>query len=316
MSGPRDTREPRAVLIAGPTASGKSALALGLARALDGAVINADSQQVYREWRLLTARPSPEDEAAVPHFLYGHVSVASDYSVGAWLADLEAALAVCRARALRPIITGGTGLYSRALTEGLAPIPPVPRETRARAEAELARLGPDALLRRLAEHDPETAAAIDPANPARVLRALEVLEATGTGLAEWHRRTPPPLLPAEATVRLALTPPRAALYARCDARLDAMLEAGVLDEVARVMALGLDPSLPGMKAVGAPELMAHLRGEVPLPEALARAKTATRNYAKRQLTWIRNQMRDWPRLDSADASENLARARAIIEKAG
>jgi tRNA dimethylallyltransferase len=185
-----------------------------------------------------------------------------------------------------------------------------------RAETELARLGPEALFRRLAARDPETAATIDPANPARVLRALEVLEATGTGLAEWHRRTPPPPLPAEAAVRLALTPPRQALYARCDARLDAMLEAGVLDEVAHVMALGLDPSLPGMKAVGAPELMAHLRGELALDAALARAKTATRNYAKRQLTWIRNQMRGWQRLDLADATENLARALALIEKAG
>lgn len=306
----------RPVLIAGPTASGKSGLALALARDLGGAVINADSQQVYREWRNLTARPPAEDEAVVPHFLYGHVPLATDYSVGAWLDDLRAALEACRRRGLRPVIVGGTGLYFRALTEGLAPIPPVPRETRARAEAELAQLGPEALFQQLAARDPETAAGLDRANPARILRAWEVLEATGTGLAAWHRRTPPPLLPRAEAVALALTPPRAALYARIEARLDAMLEAGVLDEVTRVMALDLDPALPGMKAVGAAELMAHLRGELTRAEALARAKTATRNYAKRQLTWIRNQMRDWPRLEAGDASENLARARALIEKPG
>ena len=304
------------ILLAGPTASGKSALALALARELGGAVINADSQQVYREWRILTARPSAEEEAQAPHFLYGHVPLEADYSVGAWLSDVTAALGTCRARGLRPVIAGGTGLYFRALTQGLAPIPPVPPETRAAAEAALARLGPDTLFRRLAARDPETATTLDAANPARILRAWEVLEATGTGLAEWHRRTPPPLVPPRAAVCLALTPPRELLYARCGARLDAMLDAGVLDEVARVMSLGLDPTLPGMKAVGAPELMAHLRGELSLDEAIVRAKTATRNYAKRQLTWIRNQMRDWPRLSSGDASENLARARALVEKAG
>ena len=306
----------RPVLLAGPTASGKSALALALAGELGGAIVNADSQQVYREWRILTARPSAEEETQAPHFLYGHVPLDADYSVGRWLAEAAEALATCRARGLRPVIAGGTGLYFRALTQGLAPIPPVPPETRAAAEAALARLGPDTLFRRLAARDPETATTLDAANPARILRAWEVLEATGTGLAGWHRRTPPPLIPPADADRLALTPPREALYARCDARLDAMVEAGVLDEVARVVALGLDPSLPGMKAVGAPELMTHLRGEIPRDEAIARAKTATRNYAKRQLTWIRNQMRDWPRLDSADASENLARAYALIEKAG
>lgn len=307
---------PRPILIAGPTASGKSALAMALARRLGGAVINADSQQVYREWRILTARPSAEDEAEVPHFLYGEVSIAAAYSAGAWLADAAATLAACRDRALRPIIVGGTGLYFRALTGGLAPIPPIPPEIRSQVESELARLGPQALFRRLAARDPETAAAIDPANPARILRALEVLEATGTGLAEWQRRTGPPLLPLVQTVPLALTPPRELLYARAETRLDAMLEAGVLDEVAQVMALGPAPSLPGMKATGAAELMAHLRGELPLDAALVRAKTATRNYAKRQLTWIRHQMRGWQRLESPEATENLARGLALIENAG
>ncbi len=307
---------PRPVLLAGPTASGKSALALALARQFGGAVINADSQQVYREWRILTARPGPKEEAEVPHYLYGHVPLSVDYSVGTWLADLREALADCARHGLRPIVAGGTGLYFKALTEGLAPIPPVPPETRARAEADLARLGREALHARLAARDPETAAAIDRTNPARLIRAWEVLEATGTGLADWRRRTEPPLLPLAETVPFAVLPPRDALYARTDVRLDAMIAGGVLDEVVRVLDLGLDPSLPGMKAVGAPELMTHLRGELALNAALARAKTATRNYAKRQLTWIRNQMRDWHVLNSADPATNRAHATEWIAKAG
>ena len=304
------------ILLAGPTASGKSALAVALARRFGGAVVNADSQQVYREWRILTARPGPDEEAAVPHYLYGQVPLAADYSVGAWLADLRGALADCADHGLRPVIAGGTGLYFKALTEGLAPIPPVPAETRARAEADLARLGRDGLHARLSERDPATAAAIDADNPARILRAWEVLEATGTGLAEWQRRTEPPLLPLDRAIPLALTPPREVLNARADARLDAMVEQGVLDEVARVMGLGLDPRLPGMKAVGAPELMAHLRGELPLEEAVARAKAATRRYAKRQLTWIRNRMRGWHALTGAEPAENLAHATEWIANAG
>jgi tRNA dimethylallyltransferase len=307
---------PRPILIAGPTASGKSALALALARRLGGAVINADSQQVYRDWRILSARPTPDDEAQAPHFLYGHVALEAEYSASAWLRDLARVLEQCRARDLRPVITGGTGLYFKTLTEGLAPIPPIPPETRAEAEAELERLGLARLHARLAERDPETAAALDPANPVRVLRAWEVLEATGTGLAEWHSTTAAPLLPLDQTVALALTPPRDWLYARCDARFDAMLASGALDEVADVMALGLDPGLPSMKALGAPELMAHLAGDLSLAEAATRAKTATRRYAKRQMTWARNQMFRWKMLESHNAAENLGFATELTDKAG
>jgi tRNA dimethylallyltransferase len=306
----------KSILIAGPTASGKSALALALAKRLGGAVVNADSQQVYRDWRILSARPTLEDERQAPHFLYGHVALDAEYSAGAWLRDLVGVLEQCRARDLRPIITGGTGLYFKALTEGLAPIPPIPPEIRARAEAELQRLGPARLYARLAERDPETAAALDRANPARLLRAWEVLEATGAGLAEWRRATAAPLLPLDRTVAIALTPPRPWLRARCDARFDAMLADGVLDETARVMALGLDPALPGMKALGAPELMAHLAGELSLDEAVTRAKTATRRYAKRQLTWARNQMFHWQVLTGHNAAENLAIATQLTENAG
>ena len=304
------------ILIAGPTASGKSALALALARHLGGAVVNADSQQVYREWRILTARPGPEDEAEVPHYLYGHVPLSADYSVGKWLTEVRDALTDCARRGLRPVVAGGTGLYFKALTGGLAAIPPVAPEVRARAEADLARFGREGLHARLSERDPETAATLDRANPARLVRAWEVLEATGTGLAEWHRRTESPVLPLDRCIPIALLPPREVLYARANARLEAMVAEGVLDEVARVAAHGLDPELPGMKAVGAPEFLAHLRGDVSLDEALEQAKTATRHYAKRQLTWIRNQMRGWHPLDSVDPATNLAAATRWIAKAG
>ncbi|MHA1553428.1 MAG: tRNA (adenosine(37)-N6)-dimethylallyltransferase MiaA [Alphaproteobacteria bacterium] len=307
---------PRSILIAGPTASGKSALALALARRLRGAVINADSQQVYREWRILSARPTPTDEAQAPHFLYGHVALEAEYSAGAWLRDLSEALEQCHTRDLRPIITGGTGLYFKALTEGLALIPPIPPEIRARAESELQRRGLAPFHAALAERDPQTAAALDRANPVRVLRAWEVLDATGAGLAEWHRATAAPLLPLDRTVAIALTPPRPWLHARCDARFDAMLEHGVLDEIAEVMALGLDPALSGMKTLGAPELMAHLAGDLSLAEAATRAKTATRRYAKRQSTWARNQMFRWKMLEGHNAAENLSLATELAENAG
>lgn len=306
----------RSILIAGPTASGKSALALALAEALGGAVINADSQQIYAGWRILTARPTPEEEVRAPHFLYGHVALDAEYSVGAWLADLDRVLAECAARDLVPIITGGTGLYFKALTEGLAPIPPIPPAVRASAEAELRRLGRARFADALAARDPETAGTLDKANPARLLRAWEVIEATGAGLADWRRRTDPPRLPPDVVHAFALTPPRDWLYARCEARFDAMLEMGVLDEAAAVMELGLDSALPAMKAVGAPELMAHLRGACTLQAATVRARTATRRYAKRQLTWARNQMFRWTGLTSHNPAENLAIATEIVAKSG
>lgn len=298
------------ILIAGPTASGKSALAVALARARGGVVVNADSQQVYREWRVLTARPSAEQEAAAPHRLYGHVGVADAYSVGQWLGEVRSVLDEAAARGQRPVIVGGTGLYFKALTQGLAPIPDVPAEVRAAGEAALERLGLAAFAAALARRDPATAARLDLANPRRVLRAWEVLEASGVGLAAWQARTPPPLVPLAAAVAVALDPPRAWLHARCDARFDAMLAAGALDEVARVTALGIPRSSPAMKAVGAAELAAHLAGELALDEAAARARAETRRYAKRQLTWMRNQMRGWTVLDPS-APDALGRVLAL-----
>ena len=278
------------LLIAGPTASGKSAYALTEA-AKGGVVINADASQVYDGWRILTARPSAEEEALAPHRLYGHVDPAVRYSVGDWLRDVARVLEECRNDRQRPIIVGGTGLYFKALTEGLAEIPPPTEAIRAEVDARLKANGVEALAEELGRRDPETAEATDLKNPMRVTRALEVLEHTGRGLASWRAETPPPLI-GEAD-RVLIAPERETLYARCDARFDAMLAMGALEEARAMLARGLDPILPSMKAVGAPELFAHLAGEMTLDDAAAAAKQATRNYAKRQMTWMRNQMKGW-----------------------
>jgi tRNA dimethylallyltransferase len=290
----------RPILIAGPTASGKSGLALALAEQLGGAVINADALQVYANWRALTARPSAAEEARAPHRLYGHLPATAPYSVGDWLREVAAVLEACRAESLRPIIVGGTGLNFRALTQGLAEIPPVPPEVRARTEVDFEALGRDGFAARLAEADPETFAAIDPKNPARLRRAWEVLAATGEGMAAWRARTPAPLVPLADAVAVLLIPDRAALYARCDARFDQMLAEGALEEARAAM--DLPPDAPALKALGAAELIAHLRGEITLEAAAERAKTATRNYAKRQLTWFRNQMAGWPAFATAETA--------------
>ena len=304
------------VLIAGPTASGKSALAVALAERLGGCVINADALQVYAEWRILTARPDAAEMARVPHRLFGHVPAAQAHSVGAWLRETRAVLAACAERGWRPIIAGGTGLYFKALTEGLAEIPEPDAAVRATAEARLAEGGRAALIEDLARDDPQTLATIDARNPVRLLRAWEVLHATGRGLAAWREATPAPLVPPEAAVRLRLMPDRAMLYARIDRRLEAMVDAGVLDEVAAVAALDLPPTAPAMKAVGAPEFIAHLRGETDLPEALRLAQMATRHYAKRQLTWLRNQMMSWQAITAQESSKILAIATEMVGNDG
>ncbi|MEM7213727.1 MAG: tRNA (adenosine(37)-N6)-dimethylallyltransferase MiaA [Pseudomonadota bacterium] len=290
------------ILIAGPTASGKSALALQLAEAFGGVIINADSQQIYRDWHILTARPSPEEETRAPHRMYGNVSLDVIYSTGHWLDDVTRELERCQTEELRPIIVGGTGLYFKALTVGLAKIPKADLSIRARGEEVLEQLGLARFVETLQTRDPKTCARIDLQNPRRVLRAWEVLEQTGRGIADWQDETPPPLVPLGACQAIALQPPRDWLYERCDRRFDEMIKAGVLTEVEAVMSTSLSPDAPGAKAVGAPELMAHLRGEMTLDEASDRAKMETRRYAKRQSTWIRNQMQDWRKLDPADSS--------------
>jgi len=302
----------RPILIAGPTASGKSALALALAERLGGWVINADSQQVFDGWRVLTARPEAREEARAPHRLFGHVALGTPYSVGSWVREVAEVLAQARAAGAVPIIAGGTGLYFKALTEGMAPIPAVAPEIRAEGEAALERLGLRRFAAALADRDPDTAASLDLANPMRVLRAWEVLEASGVGLAAWRARTGPPLVPLLAAQAVALVPPRAALFARIDARLDAMPGQGLMAELAAVRALGLGPEAPGMKAVGAPEFLGHHDGESEWDTAMAGAKTATRRYAKRQITWIRNQMAEWPQVSAEDPTGALREAEAAL----
>lgn len=280
----------RPLLIAGPTGAGKSAFALEAA--MDGGVvINADASQVYDGWRILTARPSAADERRAPHWLYGHVDPARRYSAGDWLRDLAVALEEARAARLRPVIVGGTGLYFAAATQGLAPVPPVPEAVREALAARLAAEGLCALAHELTARDPASAAALDLKNPMRVARALEVLEATGRGLVSWREETGPPLI--AGAERALILPERGALYDRLDRRFDAMLAEGVLEEARAMRARGLTPALPSMKAVGAPALFAHLGGEIGLEEAAARARRATRNYAKRQMTWFRSRMKGW-----------------------
>nr|A4WUI0.1 RecName: Full=tRNA dimethylallyltransferase; AltName: Full=Dimethylallyl diphosphate:tRNA dimethylallyltransferase; Short=DMAPP:tRNA dimethylallyltransferase; Short=DMATase; AltName: Full=Isopentenyl-diphosphate:tRNA isopentenyltransferase; Short=IPP transferase; Short=IPPT; Short=IPTase [Cereibacter sphaeroides ATCC 17025] len=275
----------RPVLIAGPTASGKSALAAEIVGRDGGVVVNADALQVYDCWRILSARPSVAEEAALPHRLYGHVPRRGIYSAGHWLKEVEAVLR----EGLRPVIVGGTGLYFSSLTNGLADIPHTPPEMRHEADAFLARAGLSAMV---ADLDPATAGRIDLRNPARVQRAWEVLRATGRGLADWQAATGAPLLPLAETVALVLRPDRDWLAERIDRRFDLMIEAGALEE-ARVALADWDPALPSSRAIGAPELVAHLKGERTLDEAIAAAKLASRQYAKRQRTWFRNRMRDW-----------------------
>ncbi|MGO9171130.1 MAG: tRNA (adenosine(37)-N6)-dimethylallyltransferase MiaA [Rhodomicrobium sp.] len=291
-----------AVLICGPTASGKSALALELAREFGGVVVNADSMQVYAELRVITNRPTPEEEAAAPHRLYGIRPAREPYSAALWLADVKAVLAEAERQSWLPIVAGGTGLYFKALTEGLSDIPDIPPEIRARYR-QAAQIQPAGELHaELARRDPLTAARLRPSDPQRIVRALEVLEATGRPLAHWQGRREPPLLPLSQAYPIAMTPGRDELYRRCDARFDAMIAAGAVEEARAIAALGLDPSLPAMRAVGLPPLIAYVRGELSLEEAAAAAKTSTRNYAKRQLTWIRGNFSSWNCV-SAQSSE-------------
>ena len=293
----------KAVLIAGPTASGKSALALELAQKTGGVIINADSMQVYRDLRIITARPTPEEEALIPHRLYGHVDAAVNFSAGHWVTDAALALAEARSQNRLPIFVGGSGLYFKALTRGLSAVPPIPPEIREGVRARLQRDGVEALHAELALRDPVAAARLKPRDRTRIARALEVVEATGRSLTDWHRDGLPPLLPQGAFSALFIAPDRDALYARIDARFDAMLKAGALKEVSALAARKLDPLLPAMKAHGVPALIRHLKGEITLDEAAVIGRADTRHYAKRQFTWFRHQLPDfeWVRPEQAGA---------------
>jgi tRNA dimethylallyltransferase len=286
------------ILIAGPTASGKTALALEMAARHGGAVVNADSMQVYRELRILTARPTAEEEAIAPHHLFGHVSVTEAYSVGRWLADAEAALAQCRRAGRRPVIVGGTGLYFKALLEGLAPVPPVVADIRTHWRREAATQGAGVLHELLAGRDPEMAARLEPADLQRIVRALEVIDSTGVSLADWQRLRGTPLIREADAECYVILRDREVVRARCDARFDAMIAAGALEEARALAALSLDPALPAARAHGLRALQRHLRGEIGLEEAVAAGKLETRQYVKRQETWIRRHMIAWKRTDS------------------
>jgi tRNA dimethylallyltransferase len=285
----RDISAEQPVLIAGPTASGKSALAARIVAERGGVVVNADALQVYGCWRVLTARPSEAEEAALPHRLYGHVGQGADYSVGHWLREVQAVLA----EGLRPVIVGGTGLYFSALTDGLAEIPPTPAPVRALADARLAEGGLAAML---AELDPVTTQRIDPLNPARVQRAWEVMQATGRGLGAWQDETGPAVIPLAEAVAIVLRPEVNRLNARIDRRFDQMMDQGALDEVRAVLP-DWAPRHPSARAIGAPELVAYLRGDCTQEAAISQAKIATHQYAKRQRTWFRNRMKQWIPLD-------------------
>ena len=298
----------RLVLLAGPTASGKSRLALELAESLGGVIVNADSMQVYRELEVITARPSAADEARVPHRLYGVVSVADPFSVAAWKARAEAEIAAAHDAGKVALVVGGTGLYFRALLGGLAAIPEIPPPVRARAR-RLAAAGPALLHAALAKRDPVMASRLDPTDRQRLARAWEVFEATGVSLAEWQARPAPAPPFGVPDAKLVLTPPREWLYARCDARFANMVAHGAVSEVAALAARGLDRSSPAMKAVGVPELIRHVRGEAELDDAVRAAQSAVRRYAKRQLTWFRRRMAEWTVLTECDPS---VRAHAIL----
>lgn len=286
-------KEFQAILIAGPTASGKSAFALEQAKKHNGVIINADSMQVYKDLKILTARPSVEDEHKAPHRLYGFASGKQAYSVGQWLDDVRAVIEECEHDKQMPIIVGGTGLYFSALLKGLSPIPDIPDDIRYYWRQKANTQGGPALHAILAEKDEVMADRLRPSDPQRVVRALEVLEATGQSLADWQHVDGTPLLLEDKTQRYVISPERDRLYDRCNSRFDRMLQAGALEEVKTLLKAKLDPGLPLMRALGLRPLITYLQQKLTLEEAIISAQRDTRRYAKRQLTWLRRNMITW-----------------------
>ena len=283
----------KTVLIAGPTASGKSALALAVAERFGGVVINADSMQVYRDLRIITARPSEDDERRVPHALYGHIDAAVNYSTGQWLRDAAAAMDDVRRQGKLPVVIGGTGLYFTALTRGMAAVPPTPAIIREEVRGRLATGGVGALYAELLHLDPQTAYRLMPNDRSRIARALEVFKATGRSLSDWHREGLRPPVDGAGAIKVFLKTERSALVERIEKRFGAMMNAGALEEVRALMGRKLDPLLPAMKAHGVPWLIRCLNGELSLAEAAEGGKQDTRRYTKRQFTWARHQLPDW-----------------------
>ncbi|MER9874383.1 MULTISPECIES: tRNA (adenosine(37)-N6)-dimethylallyltransferase MiaA [unclassified Mesorhizobium] len=295
-----------AILIAGPTASGKSAIALDLAERNGGVIVNTDSMQGYSVLDVLTARPGPAELARVPHFLYGHVDPSTAYSTGAWLRDVTK-LMDDGTLSERPVIfVGGTGLYFRALTEGISEMPDIPKSIRDRWRYELQEQGAVRLHRILLREDSAAGMMLRPTDGQRIVRALEVLDASGRSILEWQAARGRPLIDRSSARFFVIEPERAALVERIDARFDSMLDKGALDEVKQLSALGLDPDLPAMKAIGVRELQAALAGAISFPEAIERAKIATRQYAKRQTTWFRHQLGpEWRRLRPGEGIDSM-----------
>jgi tRNA dimethylallyltransferase len=296
---------PTVILLAGPTASGKSALALSLAEHLGGIIINADSMQVYRELRIITARPTEAEAARVPHLLYGHVDAAESYSVGRWCVDAAAAIAEAQRAGRMPILVGGTGLYFKALTRGLAAVPPVPADIRATVRKRLEVEGVASLYTELVQRDPGAAHRLMPGDRSRITRALEVVLATGRPLADWHNEGMAPTVDPAHAIKVFLASDRAALYRRINERFDRMMASGALEEVRTLAARHLSPALPAMKAHGVPWLVRHLNGEITREEASEGGKRDTRRYTKRQGAWFRHQLPDWTWVTPEDAERTV-----------
>lgn len=301
------------ILIAGPTASGKSALALVLAERYGGVVVNADSMQVYAGLPVLTAQPSAAEQARVQHRLYGHVPPSFAYSVARYIEDCEREIAAARENGIRPVIVGGTGLYFKALLEGLSPVPEIPADVRVRWRANAANWPIEDLHAALVERDAIMAARLVPTDRQRITRALEVIEATGRSLADWQREPGRPILDEAATVRLVVTRSRQDIVARCDARFDRMVAAGALDEVRHLLSLNLPRDLPVFGALGVRPLAAFLEGEIALDDAVVQGKLQTRQYVKRQETWLKRHMIAWMNMNAQQIERNQRDIFAIID---
>ena len=297
---------PRAILIAGPTASGKSDLAIALAERFGGTIVNADSMQIYADLRVLTARPSSADEARVPHVLYGHMQACEAYSAGHYARDAANALAALKTQQRLPIIVGGTGLYFKVLLEGLSPVPEIdpPIRQKWRKAADVENAG--ALHAQLATLDPEMAARLAPGDRQRIVRALEVLEQTGRSLARWQETEGMPILASEDVAKFVVAPPRDVLHARAETRFEKMLDAGAVEEVRALLAQDLDPSLPALRALGVGPIGAWLRGEHDRKTALAQGKAETRQYIKRQSTWLKKNMMSWKQTSAQQTESQMA----------
>ncbi len=312
MTKRHEDSAPSAVLIAGPTASGKSALAVSLAESLGGVVVNTDSMQIYEGLRILTARPSAEEEARAPHRLYGHVDPARPFSVADWLADAACALAAARAEGRTPIFVGGTGLYFEALTNGLAAVPEIPAEVRAQWRARAEAEGVAALHAELARRDPDMAARLRPSDTQRVTRALEVIDATGRSLAAWQAAAhSTPAVEAGRAVAIVLEPARAELHRRIATRFETMVGQGAVEEAAGFVGRGLSPEMPAMRAIGVRALADVAAGRTSLAAGIERGIVETRQYAKRQSTWFRGRMGDWLRAETVEEGWGLVEGRRI-----